>query len=676
MQDIMEEFILESLEKLDLLGGDLLDFEKDPGDLAPIDQMFRVFHTIKGTAGFVDMPRQVYLASGVEGLLESAKKGEILEVPHFISTLFGAIDYMKNLLLQTKDQGFEPQGGDEEILSSIKSVHASKTCVVEDAPQKNYTNYLERPQSKTFRLQASLIERMSSIVGELVLAKNKVLKICEGVDDTKLLNAVEFVSKLTLELQENISKTRLQPISHILSGFPRLVRDLSVELGKKIHLSMEGVQTELDRQILECIKEPLMHIIRNAADHGIGTPQEREAQGKPETGNITIKAYHDHEYVKIEIGDDGKGINHEKIKDKAVLMGFAVKGQDLSLKDIENLMFTPGFSTSQHVTNISGRGVGLDIVKIEVEKVGGSVYMQSTPGKGLTFVLNFPLTIAIIPSLIIEVGGMEFAVPQSKIIQIINIDLTRDIVYIDGNPFLKIRQDLVPLTCLNHALELPRNMENIQKCVATVPVGDQVFGVIIDKVKQTEEIIVKRAPLVFKHIPLFAGSTILKDGNVVMILDLTQLLPQIKTIHSHEKHIENIKKSDAVAMFKTDHALSWIVPLSNVYRIEEMDFSAIVRDNGDYLIPYQNGLLLLHCLLEKDLPSSGVYPVIILKNQNNITGLIIRELIDILDTSFSIEFSLKTFESLGDTTLNGEVMKVLNCNHFFTHPHFKKEDIS
>lgn len=261
MQDIMEEFILESVEKLDLLEGDLLDFEKNPGDFAPIDQMFRVFHTIKGTAGFVDMPRQVYLAGRVEGLLESIKKGEILEVPHFISTLFGAIDYMKNLLLQTKDQGYEPLGDDEEILSVIKRARGSKTSIIEDAQQKNYADYLEKPQSKTFRVQASLIERMSEIVGELVLAKNKVLKICEEVQNAKLLNAAEFVSKLTLDLQENISKTRLQTISYILSGFPRLVRDLSAQLGKKIHLSMEGTQTELDRQILESIKEPLMHII-------------------------------------------------------------------------------------------------------------------------------------------------------------------------------------------------------------------------------------------------------------------------------------------------------------------------------------------------------------------------------------------------------------------------------
>ncbi len=674
MQDIMEEFILESVEKLDFLQSDLLNFEKNPDDLSRIDHMFRIFHTIKGTAGFLDMPRQVYLAGGVENLLESAKKGEILEISHFVSALLKAIDYIKNLFLQTKNEGHEPIGDDSQVLLGIKRVYEAKTCMPSEEPLSGHIDYLEKPQAKTFRVQVDLIEKISEVVGELVLAKNKVLKICQEVGDSKLLNSVEFISKLTLDLQETISKTRLQPISHILSGFPRLVRDLSIELDKKIHLSMEGTQTELDRQILEGIKEPLTHIIRNSADHGIERPQERINQGKSETGHITIKAYHDHEYVKIEIGDDGNGIDIQKVKNKAILMGLMSENQEASQKDIENVMFMPGFSTSSNVTNVSGRGVGLDIVKMEVERVGGSVHMKNSPLQGLTFILNFPLTIVIIPALIVQIGEMGFAVPQSKIMQIIKVDLNHDIVYIDQTPFLNINQDLVPLACLSQALGLPRNIENTQKYVVTVPVEERVFGVIIDGIKEPEEIIVKRAPLIFKHIPLFAGSSILKDESVVMILDLTKLEPKLKTIHSPEKYVQEKQETKMLVMFETDDAMPWIVELSHVYRIEEFDFSNVVLDQKMTLIKYQGGLLLLHSLLNKKfVPVSGIHPVLILKNQDKMTGLIICDLLDIFDAAVSIDFSFGTPESLGDAIVNSDVMKVLNCDHFFNHAYFKKE---
>ena len=392
-----------------------------------------------------------------------------------------------------------------------------------ETPAKDDDNGKGAGQS--IRVTVDTLEHLMTMVSELVLTRNQLLEIVRRHDDSEFKTPLQRLSNVTAELQEGVMKTRMQPIGNAWQKFPRIVRDLSNELGKQIDLEMQGAETELDRQVLDLIKDPLTHMVRNSADHGLETPDERRAAGKPGHGRIRLSAYHEGGYIIIQIADDGRGLNTERIKAKAVAQGLVSEAEmeKLSEAQIHKFIFAPGFSTAAKITSVSGRGVGMDVVRNNIDQIGGTIDVKSVAGVGLSFTIKIPLTLAIIAALIVESGGDRFAIPQLSVVELVRARNGGEhrIERIKDTTVLRLRDKLLPLARLSHLLgadiEAAGDVES--GFIVVTQVGSQTFGIVVDSVFHTEEIVVKPMSSKLRHIAMFSGNTILGDGSVIMIID-------------------------------------------------------------------------------------------------------------------------------------------------------------
>ncbi|MCB0334217.1 MAG: chemotaxis protein CheA, partial [Bdellovibrionales bacterium] len=424
-----------------------------------------------------------------------------------------------------------------------KSTTMSQSTTVDQEAQKLVKSE-KAPLSKSsiadssLRVDVELLDSLMNLVGELVLARNQILQFTKmnGESNANFTNTCQRLNLITSELQEGVMKTRMQPIANVWNKFPRIIRDIARACGKEIQVDMEGKDTDLDKTILEAIKDPLTHIVRNAADHGIETPEVREANGKSREGTLLLSAYHEGGHVIIEIVDDGAGLNTERIREKAIEKGVisAEKAGRMSEQELQRLIFAPGFSTAEQVTNISGRGVGMDVVRSNIEKIGGSVDIQSILGEGTTLKIKIPLTLAIVPALMISAGDQRFAIPQVSLLELLRIEgdkIDTQIEEIHGSLFYRLRGDLLPLVYLSHELQMThlqldeeaRKKTNKAINVVVVRADEKEFGLVVDVVHDTEEIVVKPLGRQLKNIEVFAGATILGDGKVALILDILGL---------------------------------------------------------------------------------------------------------------------------------------------------------
>lgn len=384
---------------------------------------------------------------------------------------------------------------------------------------------------QTIRVNVDTIEHLMTMVSELVLTRNQLLEIARRHEDSGYKVPLQRLSHVTAELQEGVMKTRMQPIGNAWQKLPRVVRDLSAELGKGIDLVMSGAETELDRQVLDVIKDPLTHMVRNSADHGIESTNERLKAGKPARGSIRLSAYHEGGTITIEIADDGKGLDLAAIRKKAIERNFAPAADIERMTDaqVAKFIFHAGFSTAKAITSVSGRGVGMDVVKTNIETIGGVVDIATELGKGTTFTIKIPLTLAIVSALIVKAGAQRYAVPQIAVLELVRVDPKGDntsansIERIHGAPVLRLRERLLPIVTLNGLMRGQATVEEGEVVesgfVVVAQVGRQRFGVLVDEVFHTEEIVVKPMSSKLRHIPLFAGNTILGDGAVVLIVD-------------------------------------------------------------------------------------------------------------------------------------------------------------
>ena len=372
-----------------------------------------------------------------------------------------------------------------------------------------------------------------TLVSELVLTRNQLLQLARTQENNSFAVPLQRLSHITSDLQEGVMKTRMQPIGNAWNKLPRLVRDLSREMDKKIELIMLGADTELDRQVLELIKDPLTHMVRNSGDHGLESPAERRAAGKPETGHITLNAYHEGGHIIIEIADDGRGLPLDRIRAKVLKNGLATEAElaGMSETQLQRFIFRAGFSTAAVVTAVSGRGVGMDVVKTNIEKIGGTIDLKSVPGAGTTFTIKIPLTLAIVSALIVEAGGERFAIPQISVVELVRAqkeagrghnEAGSEIVIerINDTPVLRLRDRLLPLVNLNDLLALGESKnDDTGAYIVVAQVGASSLGIIVDRVFDTEEIVVKPVAPILRHVTMFSGNTILGDGSVIMILD-------------------------------------------------------------------------------------------------------------------------------------------------------------
>jgi two-component system chemotaxis sensor kinase CheA len=499
----------------------------------------------------------------------------------------------------------------------------------------------------SLRVDVTLLDTLMRLVGELVLTRNQIVAVAAAQGESTMIRSSQRLNLLVSELQAGVMKTRMQPIDTLWSKLPRLVRDLSVACGREVSLQLEGRETELDKTILEAIKDPLTHVVRNAIDHGIEAPDVRLAAGKPAEGTLTLRAFHESGQVNIEISDDGAGIDPDKVAAKAIERGLASAEQlsAMSVGEIVNLIFVPGFSTAAQVTNVSGRGVGMDVVRTNIERIGGTVDVTSETGVGTTLNVKIPLTLAIIPALTVECAGERYAVPQVSLDELLCLegDQARSgVEYLSGAPVFRLRGRLVPLVWLDHVLDLtdaPHVDESV--FILVLKAEGRRFGLVVDRVLDTEEIVVKPLSRQLKGIGTYAGATILGDGRVALILDVRALARRAHVVRDGESAPARGKNATGTGALDGPESLLIVtvgerrlaIPLSMLTRLEEIATDRVERVGQNEVVQYRGQLLPLSRLStmlgEPATADTETLKVIVYTQGRRSVGLVVDAVVDI-----------------------------------------------
>ncbi len=459
----------------------------------------------------------------------------------------------------------------------------------------------------TLRVDVNHLDKLMTLAGELVLIRNQVMQYSDKIQDNTYNAVFQRLNLITTELQEGVMKTRMQPIGNVWNKFPRVIRDLSMSCGKKVRLEMEGKDTELDKTLLEAIKDPLTHIVRNSVDHGIESPEVRRANGKPEEGVVKLLAYHEGGQVNVEILDDGGGIDAEAVRRKAIDRGLVTPeyAERMSDHELVNMVFLPGFSTAKQVTNVSGRGVGMDVVKTNIEKIGGMVDLSSRAGNGTRLKIKIPLTLAIIPALVVRCAGMRFAMPQAALLELVRLEgeQANNIETINGAPVYRLRGKLLPLVFLDKELNIFQEHGDTKKTlnIVVLQADDRQFGLVVDEVIDTEEIVVKPLGSTLKNIPTFAGATIMGDGSVALIIDVLGLAQRSHVVSDISAKVradaqahaaEVADDSETLLLFRVGHN-RMAIALDQVDRLEEFEVSKVEHTGDGDVIQYREKILPL-----------------------------------------------------------------------------------
>ncbi|MGD0346062.1 MAG: chemotaxis protein CheW [Terracidiphilus sp.] len=649
MDDLTREFLIESQEGLDRMERCLTELEERPQDKELLAEIFRSVHTIKGTTGFLGFKRLEKLAHAGESLLGQLRDGKVTAGATVITAQLHLLDGLREILKAIEAEGSEGNGNDAELIARLEKLQApasqtkAKNAGAAQAARETAAVKVAEPGAtaasaalpepaatgpahakaappattpspepaeaaaeaatltpaeaskaraqgaaaeSTLRVDVALLNRMMNLVGELVLTRNQVLQATAADPNMTLLS--RRLDMVTADLRESVMKARMQPVSNVFSKMPRMVRDLTHALGRRARLQMEGQETELDKSLLEAIKDPLTHAVRNSLDHGIEPPAVREAAGKDPEGTLMLRAAHEGSHVVIEVSDDGAGIAADKIRSKAIERGLlsAERAAQLGERELLQLIFLPGFSTAAQVTNVSGRGVGMDVVRTNVEKIGGKVEVDSRVGKGTTLRMRIPLTLAIIPALIVRSISQSFALPQGALSELVHIPPERAataIEWMEGAPLYRLRGRLLPLVFLDRLLmpgrecKLSTERDNF---IAVLDADGRRFGLVVDSLADPEEIVVKPLSAVLKDIGLFSGATVLGNADLALILDPGSIAIQTGvSISSKEEFSQAAEdESDAARMrylLVEVAGRQAAVPLADVLRIEQLPLSRI-----------------------------------------------------------------------------------------------------
>ncbi|GJM02826.1 MAG: ATPase [Rhodomicrobium sp.] len=807
MDDLLSEFLTETTESLDEVDNELVKFEQEPSNGKILDNIFRLVHTIKGTCGFLGLPRLESLAHSAETLMGKYRDGAT-PTENGVSLILETIDRLKEILEQLEQAGTEPEGSDEDLISRLDAMSQEAidslegTTAEPEAPAAEETKlerdlkpgevsldeleaaFLAAPgpedeeaagmvepaaaadepapevedfsleeeaepaleleaepvaaapeikppalkaapankdeakakegsavKAQTIRVNVETLEQLMTMVSELVLTRNQLLEMVRRLDDSEFKVPLQRLSNVTAELQEGVMKTRMQPIGNAWQKLPRIVRDLSKELDKKINLEMIGAETELDRQVLDQIKDPLTHMVRNSGDHGLETTAGRLQAGKSEEGNITLSAYHEGGHIIIKIQDDGQGLPTEKIKAKVLANGIVTEAElaEMSENQIHKMIFHAGLSTADKVTNVSGRGVGMDVVRTNIELIGGTIDLTSVEGQGTTFIIKIPLTLAIVSALIVESSGQRFAIPQLAVVELVKSHAKAEhrIEMINDSPVLRLRNKLLPVISLSKLLghENPKPMcrqqvidqqteetedgadsEVAQKAaslaadpsvfVVVVQIGGQTFGIVVDAVFHTEEIVVKPMSSMLREITMFSGNTILGDGSVILIVDPNGIAQAV----AHERGgVSEVSQQDAsstadlihqdektaLLVFKAGNSELKAVPLSLVTRLEEIDVTSIEKSNQRDLVQYRGKLMPLvyineHLTHKED----GLQPILVFADETHSMGLVVDEIVDIVDDRLSVEISSDVPGIVGSAVVKGKATEIIDVGYY------------
>lgn len=902
MDDLLNEFLTETSESIDVVDVELVKLEQDPNNKEVLDNIFRLVHTIKGTCGFLGLPRLESVAHASENVLGKYRDGELSVTEDSVTVILESLDRIKEILAGLEQTEAEPEGDDSDLIAALDDIAAGKTgsspavkaaptpaddteegeivdktlgrslkpgevsieeleaafanapgpesgsedvsdsdgsmptvtngerslferiggedtisvCshllagrLENDAAVKEFfdnvapdartaklsglfvslfqdnmdaateiaaslitvsgftTNHFDhlislvkavllecqvdgdtcdeaamtfelvrdavlkgssdsakketklaevaqksgeevKRSSQSIRVSVDLLEDLMTMVSELVLTRNQLMQMVRDIDESEFAVPIQRLSQCTTELQEGVMKTRMQPIGNAWAKLPRIVRDLSIDLDKKINLEMKGADTELDRQVLELIKDPLTHMVRNSADHGIEIPATRLAKGKPESGTILLNAYHEGGHIIIQITDDGAGIPVEKLKVKILEKELATEEEIAEMTDaqVQKFIFHAGFSMAAKVTNVSGRGVGMDVVRSNIEKIGGTIDMTSVEGEGSTFLIKIPLTLAIVSALIVGASGERFAVPQISVLELVRAsdDSEHKIEKIKDTPVLRLRNSLLPLVYINDVLGFKSpppvrlveagepsesgeteqasdvavtstNSRSSDDFIVVVQVGNFTFGMVVDQVFDTEEIVVKPVAPILKHLDIFSGNTILGDGSVIMILDPNGVASTANTgksehdssgaeeIHAAEAKVNDDRES--MLMFIAGSENPKAVPLSLVARLEDIPIEDIEDSDGRFVVQYRGALMpIVLANKEMALVKEGRQQILVFTDREYTMGLAVDEILDIVEERLDIKLASETEGVVGSAVIDGKASEVIDVAYF------------
>jgi len=835
MDDLLSEFITETLESVAQVDAQLVEFEKDPQNEAILGNIFRLVHTVKGTCGFLGLPRLESVAHAGENVLDKYRDGALDVTPDGVSLVLTCIDTIRGLVDELAETAVEPEGNDAELIAKLNALASGEAAPAaapaaeaapaspapaggpatsdegfpvaaellaeydeatggsddasgpamsdqgfpvaaelmaeyeeatgggddasgpetsdqgfpvaaellaeyeeatggasqdDDAAAEIAANAeMERlaaevaavpepaptpapaasvpakaeasapaakkaakaPAAKadagggvaaSLRVNVDVLENLMTLVSEMVLTRNQLLQMIRGSEDSEFTVPIQRLSHITTDLQEGVMKTRMQPIGNAWAKLPRIVRDLSLETGKKIDLQMLGADTELDRQVLDLIKDPLTHMVRNSADHGLETPADRVAMGKAEIGTITLNAYHEGGHIIIDIADDGKGLPMDRIRQKCIDNGLLTEAELDGMADqqIQQYIFKAGFSTAEKVTSVSGRGVGMDVVRTNIEKIGGTIELKSEEGRGSTFTIKIPLTLAIVAALIVESCGEKFAIPQISVLELVRASARSEysVEVINESPVLRLRNRLLPLVHLGDLLKLSTGGSKEiadETFIIVAQVGTYSFGIIVDRVFDTEEIVVKPTSPVLRDIPVYSGNTILGDGSVIMILDPNGIAASTGDVgaapeaeKSAEEHIGG-GGDERVSMliFRAGGDELKAVPLALVARLEEIDMAEVEVSHSEHMVQYRGQLMpLIPFSEDQEWKTEGRQAVLVFTETERSMGLVVDEIVDIVEDRLKVEITANRSGLIGSAVIDGRATDVIDAGYYLT----------
>ncbi|PZR15865.1 MAG: hybrid sensor histidine kinase/response regulator [Azospirillum brasilense] len=697
MDELLADFLTETNEGLVALDDALLRLERTPEDRQTLSEIFRLVHTIKGTCGFLGLPRLERVTHAAENLLGRYRDGQLPVTSPGVTLILSALDRVKLIVADIAGTGAELEGDDTALLHALDEAYAGRLAEAPEAvapttlpapvqpppepagPTRAAAPPAEAPeaapvaQQQTIRVSVEVLEELMVLVSELVLTRNQLLQSVRGRDDATLSVPLQRLSHITSDLQEGVMKTRMQPIGNAWQKLPRLVRDLSHELGKRIELEMRGAETELDRQVLEMIRDPLTHMVRNSADHGLEDAGQRRAAGKPETGRILLNAYHEGGHIIMEVGDDGRGLALERIRAKALSQGLATEAELAAMgeRDVQRLIFHPGFSTAAAVTAVSGRGVGMDVVKTNIERIGGTVEVHSREGKGSTFVVKIPLTLAIVSALVVQAGSERFAIPQIGVLELVRVGGSgARIERIKDAAVLRLRDRLLPLVSLSGLLRLDGGAGEEGGFVVVTQVGSDLFGIVVDRIFDAEEIVVKPVAPILRHLTVFSGNTILGDGTIIMIADPAGIaraagIGSDRGLEAERKPVaaRTASAASALLLFTAGDATPKTVPLALVSRLEDIPVERIEVSGGRWMTQYRGRLMPLVPLSPgwSPGPAGTRQAVLVFTERDRAMGLMVDSILDVVEDSLRIEQASTCPGYLGTAVIAGRAAEVLDC---------------
>lgn len=762
-QQFIRDMLTESFEGLDRYDRAILLLEKGAADRETLNDIFRVIHTLKGTAGCLGFHRIEKISHAGENLLDALRNEKLAASAPIAASLLRLSDNLRALLQIIEATGGDATDTDHSVLIAELTAlrdgkaptaqactvapppaevapHAAEPAPVPTAlpmvaadaswglfddvpvpPPSAENSPTEAPPAavaavvaptpaaptpppappapagapittSTVRVDVALLDKLMNLVGELVLSRNQLMQQAQTrhLSPKAIAEVSQRLNLVTTELQEGIMKTRMQPIGNVWAKFPRIVRDIAHELGKDVHLETVGATTELDRTIIESIRDPLTHIVRNSIDHGIESPEKRTAAGKAAQGHILMRAYHEGGQVNIEIIDDGAGINLSRVRQKAIERGLISTDEAARLSDREatNLIFLPGFSTAEKITNVSGRGVGMDVVKTNIEKIGGSVDVHSNFGQGTTLKIKIPLTLAIVPALIVRAGGERFAIPQVSLVELMRLEgaaATAALETVYDSPVFRLRGNLLPLVFLHRELKLPAPpAEDPVLNIVVLQADQRTFGLVVDTVCDTEEIVVKPLGKHLKGLPMFAGATIMGDGRVALILDALGLAQHARVVNEQLERARKIASTDTASdqttpktqllLFSLPGRPRLALPLDQAARLEEFSRESIEFSGAREAVQYRGAILPL-VRLARHLPGASAHAtesdlplqVIVYRRGEQSFGLVVGEIHDIIDEVVEIQPGSRGPGIIGSAVVQGHITDLIDVPGLLRH---------